>query len=367
MMEEVPQWGAGAFAATARRRLRTRELPPAIAIRHVNFLLLGPAGVGKSSLVHTAWRALSGSGKSDPGLLERLQVGWTADEAVRRKNEGETGTMKPGGLRARHGTTALTAYALQSRLAEKDVRTSFFAQDSKGQQFYDVEETSFAEKLVAGILKNGSSVDRESVYFWAIAAKVGLGRFVKTTALAHSPHAVVLVFDMTLRSFQRAVRGADAALLDCYRQVARHAKALGLTVFAVLTHVDVYERQVEAASRVEKSESGPSDEKVFEEEEAPATEKKLDDNTSERRVGEIVADDVNDFRTKLAKALGEDLVPAANVFPIVNYNVDANDRDDALELAALEFLKAVFDAAEAHLTSKFSNNPNANAPRCRLS
>ena len=332
-MDEIPKWGASAFVATARRRLRTRELGVAV-FKHVNFILLGPAGVGKSSLIHTLWRAVSGSSKSDPGLLERLAVGWTAGEAEMREKE----EPRPGGLRARHGTTTLAAYALQSRLVEDGVRTSIFAQDSKGQQFYDEDERSFAERLVSGILKNGSSADRESMYFWAIVAKVGLGRFVKTTALAHSPHAVVFVFDMTLRSFQRALNGNDAALVDCYRQVAKHAQSQGLTLFAVLTHVDVYELQVQKETRVDtSSSSSPFDE---------------NDHDAERRIGEAVKNDVDAMRYKLATAIGDDLLPAANVFPIVNYNVNFNSRDDAVELAALEFLTAVFDAAESFLANR---------------
>mmetsp|Transcript_27156 Transcript_27156/g.87749 ORF Transcript_27156/g.87749 Transcript_27156/m.87749 type:complete len:356 (+) Transcript_27156:26-1093(+) len=346
--EATTQWGASTFVSTARRRLRCRELGSSIPLKHINFLLLGPAGVGKSSLVHTAWRALSGSRKSDPGLLERLQVGWTAAEAEEKATASETPTTpkpKPGGLRAKHGTTALRAYALQSRLAEKTVKTSVFAQDSKGQQFYDDDERSFAEKLVSGILKNGSSAERESVYFWAVAARLGLGRFVKTAAIAHSPHAVVLVFDVTLRSFRRAIDGNDDALADCYRRVADHATTLGLTLFAVLTHIDVYEKK-------KKSIQGQADD-----------DEKHDDETTtrqqqERRVGEAVAADLDDFRHKLSHTIGDHILPPTNVFPIVNYNVDANDKDDAVELAALDFLTT--KSLQHHVSS-------SQGPRCRLS
>lgn len=125
------------------------------------------------------WRALSGAARTDPGLLEQLQcaparysttnvpkpdpnqtlcaffkapnvtnrLGWSLDDAAARCVEGAAAdcARKGGGLRARHGTSALASYALQRREGQ---RCGIYAQDTKGQQFFDDAERSFAERAV---------------------------------------------------------------------------------------------------------------------------------------------------------------------------------------------------------------------------
>ena len=74
------------------------------------------------------------------------------------------------------------------------------------------------------------------------------------SSLESAPHVVVLVFDVTLRSFEAMLRtcGSDSVapgahhaqpppLVRCYRSVLRRARQHGLTVFAALTHIDAYE------------------------------------------------------------------------------------------------------------------------------
>jgi len=331
MSDEELTWGAASFCTVKRRRLREKRLHSVIPIHHINFCLIGPTGTGKSSLIHTCWRALSGSSVSDPGLLERLRLAWSA------QNNQEIGN-KNGGLRAKHGTTELTSYALQT--TSSPAWTSIFVQDTKGQQFFDEEETSFVQRVVHGYMRAGSTAEKQAMYFWAMLARAGLGGLVKRAKLAHSPHAIVLVFDLTLRSFQRAIKGQDNSLLDCYRQVANTAKELGLPIFAVLTHVDVYELTVNDSAKLTHQEK---------------------DSQEERRIGEDVAHDIQTFGRQLATAIGQDLLPADRIFPITNYHASANNRNDAIELAALDFLSAVVDAAEVHLLQQTTTAKNRHA------
>lgn len=307
-LDDLPEWGAASLVTSKRRRLRTRELPPTVALAHVNFLVLGPAGVGKSSLVHTTWRALTGSATSDPELLNRLGL-----------------SLNESKLRAKHGTTSLSSYALQR---SSETGCGIHVQDTKGHQFFDDAERAFAERLVHGHVKDGSTLERESLYFWALVSRAGLGRFVRHAELASAPHALVLVFDVTLRSFAKLLDEPENSVqLACYRKVARHARDRGLATFVVLTHVDVYEKNVAFGETKD---------------EAP------------RRVGEAAADTLLALRTRLALAFADHLVPTNRIFPIANYNAAANDHDDTVELAALELLEAVVDAAEAHLVHQCS-------------
>ena len=188
-------WSAGTFCSDARRRLRQKE-PCLQSVQQYNMLLLGPAGVGKSSLVHTCWRAVNNK-PSDATLLERLRLGWSTN-GWSTNDDKATSAVRSGGLRARHGTTALASYALQTK--GKEAKCGIFAQDTKGQQFFDEAEANFATKAVEGHLRQGSTQERESLHYWTLVAKIGLGRFVKRAELTTSPHAVVLVFDATLRS-----------------------------------------------------------------------------------------------------------------------------------------------------------------------
>ena len=233
------RWGADTFCATARRQLRTRELRPECKQRHVNFLLLGPAGVGKSSLIHTCWRALRPSeagGEDRDALMAALQLGWSRDDAARRAAERGKG----GGLRAKHGTTRFNAYALQRRQPPGDGpifgagAVGLYAQDTKGHQFFDAKEQAFAARLVDGAVREGSTQERASLRYWALLSKVGLGGLLRSAEAADCPSVVVLVFDLTLRSFLKMLRASDDdPQLGCYRKIAAHAKAQGLGCLAV--------------------------------------------------------------------------------------------------------------------------------------
>ena len=369
---EATRWGAETFCASARRRLRTRCLRPECRQEHVNFLLLGPAGVGKSSLIHTCWRALRPreSCENCDTLLAELQLGWSLDDAARQRREATGGARKDGGLKAKHGTTRFNSYAVQRRKGDGDEATAvasgapsddaellfgagdcgIYAQDTKGHQFFDEREHAFAKKLVDGCLKQGSTQERASLHYWALLSKVGLGSLFRKTEVAHCPSVVVLVFDVTLRSFAKMLKARDDdPQLDCYREIAAHARAQGLSCLAVLTHVDVLERR--------KEDDDDADDAG-----------RADATASPRRVGEGLDGDLGVLKRDLAAALGADrtgapLLPADHVYALVNYHVHKNDPDATVDLAALEFLAAMVDHGEAFLLKKRAKQDAA----CRLS
>ncbi|CAM9937523.1 unnamed protein product, partial [Discosporangium mesarthrocarpum] len=100
----IETWGPEAFARRLRTKLhnikapippwldqQARPTPSAPGIpKRINIILLGPTGSGKSSLIYTWWRAMSGSvsrkqeflsARFHKSLLHRLRVGWGMEDA----------------------------------------------------------------------------------------------------------------------------------------------------------------------------------------------------------------------------------------------------------------------------------------------
>jgi hypothetical protein len=272
-----------------------------------------------------------------------LRLGWSLDDADRRARGGGAGRKS---LRGAHGTSAFTAYAVQRRAAAVDGggegnaplfgagATGIYAQDTKGHQFYDRSERAFADRLLRGAVKEGSTAERASTAYWAALSRVGLGSLVRAAEAAHCPSVVVFVFDVSLRAFGHMIDGDDGGdgPRAAYQKIAASAKRAGLASLAVLTHVDVLAARAGAAA-----------------------------TTSPTRVGEEVASEIDALTAGLSAAVGADLLPAASIFPLTNYHVDAPDPDASVDLAALEFLAAVVDAGEAFLARK-----RARADACAL-
>ncbi|CAN0105209.1 unnamed protein product, partial [Hapterophycus canaliculatus] len=154
-----------------------------------------PQGSGKSSLVYTWWRALSGSvtGKEDfladnvhDSFLERLRVGWNAKEgeegrkrAHQQQQQRRTQhpalasgassaappTARDGGAlmsaAPRHGTQGLDAFQLQAPDPYRGC-TGITVHDTKGQQFFTEEEERFAEHMLQGKVEEGSAIDKQN-------------------------------------------------------------------------------------------------------------------------------------------------------------------------------------------------------------
>jgi hypothetical protein len=198
----------------------------------------------------------------------------------------------------------------------------------------------------------GSSQERESLYYWTRLAQVGLGRFVKRAELATRPHAVVLVFDATLRSFLRMLETTnDSAQLDCYLAIAKNAKEAGLALFVALTHVDVLvDREIREASQ-QGTRVGASPAFLPEQ---------------ETRVGESIGGRVKELQTALSDRVGTDLLPPSRIFAIENYRRHKNERDVSIELAALEFLDALVQQADAYLKHQHAPE-NPQPSQCSLS
>ncbi|CAN0485278.1 unnamed protein product, partial [Phaeothamnion confervicola] len=90
------------------------------------------------------------------------------------------------------------AYELQAP-TEEGGTGGICVHDSKGQQFFTPEEERFAEQLLQGKLRPGSSVDHRNFRYWFMLGQFG---FFNTANLHTSPHVLVIVFDVTLRSFE---------------------------------------------------------------------------------------------------------------------------------------------------------------------
>eukprot|EP00611_Tribonema_gayanum_P001492 TRINITY_DN1109_c0_g1_i3.p1 TRINITY_DN1109_c0_g1~~TRINITY_DN1109_c0_g1_i3.p1 ORF type:complete len:295 (-),score=59.50 TRINITY_DN1109_c0_g1_i3:1073-1957(-) len=257
----LESWGGDAFTRRARSRLHAVRAPAHTGSwngSHANILLLGPTGSGKSSLIYTWWRALSGdkgfeATAAHADLMGKLNLGWELGDVADSDDPKATHVAPPSILEAaaRHGTTRLEAFEL--RPAGPSGVAGIAVHDTKGQQFFTHEEERFAEHLLEGKLLPGSTAESRNYRYWFMLGQFGIGPI---SSLASAPHAVVLVFDVTLRSFEAMLRtcGCDTAngsgqqpqqqppaLVRCYRSVLRRARQYGLEVFAALTHVDAYE------------------------------------------------------------------------------------------------------------------------------
>lgn len=352
--EVVESWGPGAFSRRFRAKLqstavdvprRLLEKEDAAALpKGFNILLIGPTGAGKSSLIYTWWRALTGkTGRrssylasfAHASLLRRLQVGWTVDDAA---DDGKDGERRSAALSAaaRHGTTALTAFELQPAA---DGCGHIQVHDTKGQQFFTEDEEQFATSALEGKLLPGSSPEEMHWRYWISIGAFGV--FV-TSDLASAPHALVLVFDATLRSFHTVL--ADAAsgdheeneLAACYRRVLERARKEGQPVMAVLTHVDGVEVHSEKAA-AEAADGEGSDSESDEEDEIAEL------CTGPRHVV------LERFKELLGVAIG---IGAADVFCVENYRQEKHEQDAEIDFRALEALDSAVTKANAYIAER---------------
>jgi GTPase SAR1 family protein len=336
--EEESFWGAAAFSKALRSRLWSRNmaegketLPKGVDWGQLpsswNVLVLGPAGAGKSSLLFTWWRALHDSPAVEEthAVLAQLNLGWNLSDA-KRPVESQGGR----GLRSRHGTTGLRILDMFPPRGGGG-GAGLCIHDTKGQQFFDSKERNHTGSLLKGVALEGSNQEKENLRYWFSVGSMG---FFEQRSLSTSPHAVVLVFNILLRSLQKMVSSADSSKemspqLELYCGVIQQARREGLEVFICLTHLDVFEER-EAASAA-----------------SPQT-------SEETRVGEAVQPLLNDLAQKLSRALsrgGAD-VPSNRIYVVENYRATKNDADARVELAALELLETLIDSADAHLMRK---------------
>lgn len=412
----VETWGPEAFARRIRTKIHNfgaplppwedkgaRPTPAARGIpKSINVILLGPTGSGKSSLIYTWWRALSGSvtGKEEflaenvhDSFLQRLRVGWNAkdgQENRRRAQPGATASSSPppasstgdasvsragnpslggtasggsggggggdgggGGVRGResmmsaaprHGTMGLDAFQLQAPDPHRG-SGGITVHDTKGQQFFTPEEERFAEQMLQGKVKEGSAVDSQNFKYWFMLGSFG---FFSTASLAAAPHVVVLVFDVTLRSFQQMLRERAAnELCMCYRKIVRRAAKQGHEVFAVLTHIDAY-----------------APEEDSDEDDEPSTESSGDHSAGKSPANGTSGFDreadmpgiISLWREQVSQVLGIDEkapLPKDNVFAVQNYHQESSAQDPVLDLASLECLESVIVAGQRYVDDRY--------------
>eukprot|EP00611_Tribonema_gayanum_P001490 TRINITY_DN1109_c0_g1_i1.p1 TRINITY_DN1109_c0_g1~~TRINITY_DN1109_c0_g1_i1.p1 ORF type:complete len:401 (-),score=79.17 TRINITY_DN1109_c0_g1_i1:244-1446(-) len=365
----LESWGGDAFTRRARSRLHAVRAPAHTGSwngSHANILLLGPTGSGKSSLIYTWWRALSGdkgfeATAAHADLMGKLNLGWELGDVADSDDPKATHVAPPSILEAaaRHGTTRLEAFEL--RPAGPSGVAGIAVHDTKGQQFFTHEEERFAEHLLEGKLLPGSTAESRNYRYWFMLGQFGIGPI---SSLASAPHAVVLVFDVTLRSFEAMLRtcGCDTAngsgqqpqqqppaLVRCYRSVLRRARQYGLEVFAALTHVDAYEPDEELDSDSDSDASTP---------------KHVQDNgpppmtfNRDRDMPALI----ERWQHELCRALcgshnppksGPGYLVPQHVFAMENYRASKSARDTGIDLAALEFLESVVAAGHTFISSR---------------
>ena len=296
-----------------------------------NLLVLGPTGAGKSSLIYTWWRALQAqeiTAEDHNDVLAELSVGWSV---VEPRDNSATNIPTRKLLRAHHGTKGLRVFEL---LSARPDGAGICVHDTKGQQFYDTRESKHASSLIRGVAMEGSNQEHENLRYWLKLGNLGL--FQKRT-LADTPHVVVLVFDVTLRSLQKMISAggqrstASSPHLMVYNDVVRQARLEGLEVFVALTHMDALE-------------AAQSDEA----------------RGRETRVGETVSTIIADLKVGLSNAL-QSQVPPENINLIESYRVVKHSEDPRVELAALELLEALVTSSESFIAARTPD------PICRVS
>mmetsp|Transcript_6825 Transcript_6825/g.19777 ORF Transcript_6825/g.19777 Transcript_6825/m.19777 type:complete len:213 (-) Transcript_6825:229-867(-) len=197
--------------------------------------------------------------------------------------------------------------------------------------------------MLEGKVLPGSTPDEVHWRYWISIGQFGL--FV-TTNLASAPHALVLVFDATLRSFHSVLADAKAGEVEdnelavCYRKVVARAFAEGQPIFAVLTHVD--QLQVR-----DDDEEGNGDEEGEDEEDEEDDEL---DELEELVVGSR-HEVLERFKELLSSALtvGATGFPPQHIYCIENYRRDRFGQDAEVDFRALEALDAAVAGANDYI------------------
>jgi len=347
--KSVETWGPAAFCRRLRTKLHTtqmkiplRDRGLASAPQSLNIILFGPAGAGKSSLIYTWWRALSGSSFQNDGsessdkdtffahyahhsLLQRLALGWTVEEAKENYKHvtGDNLAALP-----KHGTSFFNAINLTP---SSETTCGIAVHDTKGQTFYTPAEEKMAEALLEGKLLPGSTEEKKMYRYWFMLGSFG---FFTSASLANSPHVLVLVFDMTLRSFRNILLdfqdGADNELLCLYRKIIHRAASQGQKCFVALTHVDKFELT--------------EDDTYIEDVDLKTYTREAD----LRRV-------VDQLKLKLSAALsfGASPIPVEHILALENYRKDKYIQDPVLDLSVLEFLDSVVEDANRFVSEHY--------------
>mmetsp|Transcript_27384 Transcript_27384/g.35566 ORF Transcript_27384/g.35566 Transcript_27384/m.35566 type:complete len:416 (-) Transcript_27384:234-1481(-) len=368
--QTIETWGPGAFCRRLRTKLHTTQLQidPAHwrkpnAPRSLNILLLGPAGAGKSSLIYTWWRALSGSSFQDSSqaqelpnnrgakklppkegpwkeqedkdsffahyahhsLLQRLALGWTVDEA-RQNYQHVTGDNLAA--MPRHGTSCFNAIHLTP---VTDSSCGIAVHDTKGQSFFTPAEEKMAEALLKGKLLPGSTEEKKMYRYWFMVGSFGL---FSVSNLSSCPHVVVLVFDITLRSFGNMLldfeEGEENELNTLYKQVIQRATKQGQQSFVALTHVDKFEPN--------------SEDDLF-------LDVDFNDYNRERDLQKII----DNIKDRLSAALSTETagITQERIFAVENYRKEKYIQDPMLDLSVLEFLENVVVSANYYVSTEY--------------
>jgi GTPase SAR1 family protein len=272
--------------------------------------MLGPTGAGKSSCIYTLWRAINGIAGDQEirAQVDQLRMGWTISD----DSDAKAVSNQP---QAMHGTQTVSSFVLREATANHggiliQGKPLFFPpysdsplalSDTMGQQFYDEKETKYISALVAGTLRDGSTLEQMNLRYWLT---IGSLHFLPQTTLETSPHVLLLVFDASLSSLNKLLNidftkdmewENRVPQLACYHQVLDQAKESELEVFICLTHIDLYEKQRKRKREEETHKNEfPGEENAKDEDE---------EGHSDKRIGEDVQDELEYLIEKLSEWL----------------------------------------------------------------
>jgi hypothetical protein len=388
-MEETT-WGARMFLQSIRGRLNSRHVGDSNDLRHEvdpnefhndrfpktwNILLLGPKDSGKSSVIYTFWRAIhevtANTTADDMPCampIERLCINWNFMDFIGNTIELDIEGMEdpkedPVGSEAFHGTQHLTITPIRNASAECD---GINMMDAPGLQTFSHEEIEFCRSMIDGLAADGTTLGANSHGRGSWTG--GIYPFHPAQP-ASGPHVVLLVFDMSSISFQQLILTDVYAsdewiekvpqLTGCHR-IIDSATSRGLQVFICLTHLDIY-RKIER-EKLEKQglEKLPHEDGIHitEDLKLPGPVEHLfltDDADGEGRLGESILVHIKGIYLQLSQCLsygGRD-VPPDRMFVLENYRNSKRRPEPRVDLAAVEAIEGILDAADIYLLAKY--------------
>eukprot|EP00743_Colponemidia_sp_Colp-15_P001379 GILK01001513.1.p1 GENE.GILK01001513.1~~GILK01001513.1.p1 ORF type:complete len:393 (-),score=67.46 GILK01001513.1:171-1289(-) len=203
---------------------------------HVDLLIFGPAGSGKSSLIRTFYRALHNTATIPEEILSKIIV---------KETDQNEGTLLYTSVPLKESTTR-RADVISGEMYGGT--SAIRVHDTRGQIWMDSKELKQLEFIIQGRVKDMSRVEQRNYRyarllweFWRKDAELFPSDIVQSsTGLATRPHAIIFVFDGSMDDIPNGEEETQF-----YKDIIQMARERGYFYpQIVLTRIDKVEEQL---------------------------------------------------------------------------------------------------------------------------